>query len=206
MAADQKKTLRKMAYLVLLDESGLLMAPLLKRTWALRGQRPELQQKGKHREKVSLAVALWLSPKRDRLGLIYRTLINDYFNNKKVAEFLEVLLREIPAPLVVLWDRGNMHRGDPIRDELRRFQPRLSVEQLPPWAPMLDPVEPIFSWLKYGRLSNFAPQDAQELNAVVLTELQAIRQDQDSLRNFWHASDLPLPKPSKHGHYFCDEL
>lgn len=173
------------------------MAPLVKRTWALRGHRPELHQKGKHREKVSLAAALWLSPNRDRLGLIYRTLINHYFNNERVAKFLEVLMRELPGPLVVLWDRGNMHRGDPIREELKRFQPRLSIEQLPPWAPMLDPVEPIFSWLKYGRLSNYAPTDARELNAVVLDELRGVRHDQESLRSFWHASDLPLPKPSK---------
>ena len=206
MASYQKKTLRKMAYLVLLDESGLLMAPLVKRTWAPRGHRPELLQKGKHREKVSLAVALWLSPKRDRLGLIYRTLVNDYFNNVRVASFLEVVLRELPASLVVLWDRGNMHKGDPIRAEIERFRPRLSAEQLPPWAPMLDPVEPIFSWLKYGRLSNFAPMNARELNKTMLAELKTVRQDQESLRNFWHASDLPLPKSLKSGHYFCDEL
>jgi transposase len=195
MAPHQKKTLRKMAYLVLIDESGLLMAPLLKRTWALRGHRPELLQKGKHREKVSLAVALWLAPKRDRLGLICQTLVNDYFNNQRVASFLERLLRELPHPLVVLWDRGNMHKGDPIRDELKRFQPRLSVELLPPWAPMLDPVEPIFSWLKYGRLSNFAPMTAHELNKIVLTEMATIHQDQTRLRSFWHASALPLPRP-----------
>ena len=182
------------------------MAPLVKRTWALRGHRPELHQKGKHREKVSLAVALCLSPNRDRLRLIYRTLVNDYFNNEKVADFLEALMREIPEPLVVLWDRGNMHKGDPIREELERFKPRLNTELLPPWAPMLDPVEPIFSWLKYGRLSNFAPMNAQELNKMVLAELKTVEQDQGSLRNFWHASDLPLPKPLKTGHYFCDTL
>lgn len=186
-----------MATLVLLDESGLLMAPLVKRTWALRGHRPEIYQKGKQREKVSLAVALCLSPNRDWLRLLYRTLVNGYFNNEKIAEFLEGLMREIPTALVVLWDRGNMHKGDPIRDELKRFHPRLSIEQLPPWAPMLDPVEPVFSWLKYGRLSNFAALNAQQLNAVVKTELDAIRRDQKCLRNFWHASELPLPKPLK---------
>lgn len=197
MATDQKKTLRKMAYLVLIDESGLLMAPLVKRTWALRGDRPQLLQKGKHREKVSLAAALWLAPKRDRIGLMCQTLINEYFNNEKVASFLETLLRELPHPLVVLWDRGNMHKGDPIRAEVARFQPRLSLELLPPWAPMLDPVEPIFSWLKYGRLSNYAPANAHDLNKMVLAELATIQTDQQRLRDFWHASNLPLPKPLK---------
>jgi transposase len=170
------------------------MAPLVKRTWAFRGSRPELHQKGKHREKVSLAVALWLSPKRERLGLLYRTLENDYFNNQQVARFLEAIMREIPHPLVVLWDRGNMHKGDPIRAQMERFRPRLHLELLPPWAPMLDPVEPIFSWLKYGRLSNYAPRNAHELNQTVEEELDAIADDQDILQRLWHRSDLPLPR------------
>ncbi len=173
------------------------MAPLVRRTWAPRGHTPSLMQKGKHREKVSVAAALWLSPRRDRLGLFYRTLVNDYFNNERVAGFLEALLGALAGRLVVLWDGGTMHQGDPIRDRLERFGPRLDVERLPEWAPMLDPVEPLFSWLKYGRLCNYAPLNAAALNEAVLAELEGIRQDQERLRNFWHASDLPLPKPLK---------
>jgi hypothetical protein len=194
MATHQKKVLRQQAHLVLIDESGLLMAPLVKRTWAPRGHRPLLQQKGKHREKVSLAAALALSPQRIRLKLLYSTLVNAYFNNENVVGFLEAMMRDIPGRIVVLWDRGNMHKGDPIRAHVARFRPRMSLELLPAWAPMLDPVEPIFSWLKYGRLSNYAPANAHELNDRIRQELDAIRDDQEALFNFWHASDLPLPK------------
>ena len=194
MAANQKKTLERNAHLVLIDESGLLMAPLVKRTWALRGQRPVVKQKGKHREKVSLAVALALSPRRTHMELHCATLANAYFNNEKIVGFLTALMRAIPRSMVILWDRGNMHRGDPIRTALARFWPRLSLETLPPWAPMLDPVEPIFSWLKNGQLSNYAPENAGELQRRIHEELDAIRDDQEVLFNFWHASKLPLPK------------
>jgi transposase len=200
LAGHQKKALQQEAYLVFLDESGLLMAPLVKRTWSRRGHRPALFQKGKHREKVSLATAFWLSPTRKRLGLIYQTLANGYFNNEKVASFLGALMREIPSRLIVVWDRGNMHKGDPIRAQLERFRPRLSTEMLPPYAPMLDPVEPVFSWLKYARLSNCAPRNATELDRRIGAELDPICNDQECLRNLWHASDLPLPKPLKKRH------
>ena len=64
----------------MIDESGLLMAPLVRRTWAPRGRTPDLvQQGGGHHEKVSVAAALWLSPRRDRLGLYFKTLVNGYF-------------------------------------------------------------------------------------------------------------------------------
>ena len=44
LAAHQKKARRQEASLALIDESGLLMAPLVRRTWAPRGQTPDLDQ------------------------------------------------------------------------------------------------------------------------------------------------------------------
>jgi transposase len=177
----------------LIDESGLLMAPLVRRTWAPRGETPQLYQRGRHREKVSLAIAFWVTPHYRRLGLYYETLEDTYFNNDRVAVFIEHLMRVIPKRMIVVWDRGNMHKGDPIRGAVERFHPRLTLEILPAYAPMLDPVEPIFSWLKYSRLCNFAPANAHELNDAIVRELDNVINDQQRLRNFWHASELPLP-------------
>jgi hypothetical protein len=194
VAAHQKKARRQGAHLALIDESGLLMAPLVRRTWAPRGQPPTLEQSGAHREKVSVAAALWLSPRRDHLGLDFRTLPDGYFDNWYVAAFLEAMLRELAGRFVVVWDGGTMHKGDPIRQLTTHFADRLSLEALPPWAPMLNPVEPLWGWLKYDQLCNFAPQDAHELDGRVVAELTAIRDDQAFLRNLYHASELPLPR------------
>jgi transposase len=84
----KQKARRRGACLLLMDESGLLMAPLLRRSWALRGHPPESRYKAGHREKVSVAAALWLPPLRDRLHLASQTLVNGYFTNVEVAEFL----------------------------------------------------------------------------------------------------------------------
>lgn len=178
---------------MLIDESGLMMAPLVRRTWAPRGQTPVLHQRGKHRERVSVAAALWWSPGSDRLGLFYHTLVNAYFNNQRTAGFLEALMREIPSRMIVLWDGGPMHKGDPIREAVQRFSPRLSLERLPAYAPMLNPVERLWRWLKYGRLSNFAPQDARTLNRAIVKGLDAVEQEQSYLSSFWHTSELPWP-------------
>jgi transposase len=195
MAAHQKKARRQGAYLAVIDESGLLMAPLVRRTWALRGQTPKLAQRSGKREKVSVAAALWLSPLRDRLGLFARTLVNDYFDNWTSAAFLEALLQELPGRVVVVWDGGSMHKGDPINQLQELMAGRLSLERFPPYSPQLCPVEPSWSWLKYSQLCNYAPHDATDLDRHVVAELSAIRDDQELLRGFWHASDLPLPRP-----------
>lgn len=190
----KRKAQRRDACLVLLDESGLLMAPLRRRSWAMRGQPPQMKQKARHREKVSVVGALWLTPRRDRLNFAFHTLVNSYFSNVEVAEFLAGALQWLAEPLVVIWDSGTMHKGCPIRELLAESKGRLDVEPLPAHAPMLNPVEQVWTWLKYDRLCNFAPQDADDLNEVVIRELRPIQEDQERLRNFFHASDLPLPR------------
>jgi len=192
LAAHQKKARRQGAALVLIDESGLLMAPLVRRTWAPRGQTPALIQKSGTREKVSVLAALCLSPRRDRLDLYSQTLANGYFDNWSVSGFLEAMVRSLTGRFVVVWDGGSMHKGDPIRELEDGFGDRLSLERFPPYAPELNPIEFLWSWLKYSRLNNFAPRDAVELDERIIAELTAIQGDQMLLGSFIHASDLPL--------------
>jgi transposase len=170
------------------------MAPLVRRTGAPRGQTPEPHQKSGRREKVSVAAAVWLSPRRDRLGLFFKTLVNDYFDNWYSAAFLEALVQELSGRVVVVWDGGGTHQGDPIRDLQAVMTDRLSIEKLPPYAPTLNPAEPVWSWLKWGRLSNFAPDNATHLNERVVRELTAIQDDQEALHDLWKTSELPLPR------------
>jgi transposase len=85
------------------------------------------------------------------------------------------------------------HKGEPIRELEAHFADRLSLERLPPFAPVLNPVEALWSWLKYSRLNNFAPRDPSDLDDRVITELTAIRDDRSFLRSLFHASELPIP-------------
>jgi transposase len=188
-----KKKRRRGACIVLLDESGLLMAPLLRRSWALRGHPPRQEQKAGHREKVSVAAALWLTPLRDRLHLAFQALVNGYFSNVELAEFLSGAVQGLPGPAIVVWDRGNMHRGDPLRELVEQSQGRLDLEPLPSNSPELMPVEQLWKCLKYGRLCNFAPRDAIDLNLRVVHEMEAIGKDQRLLHSFFHLSSLPFP-------------
>jgi transposase len=183
---------------IFVDESGLLMAPLVRRTWAPRGHRPILRQRGRHREKVSVTGAFWWTPHASRqrrsLGFYFETLPDAYYNSERTAAFLTRLMREIPERIIVVWDGGNMHKGNPIREAVERFKPRLQLEKLPPYAPKINPVEQVWSWLKYGRLCNNAPRDATELNRAIRRELAGIVDDQEFLLHLWHRSDLPVPR------------
>ena len=58
-----------------------MMGPLLRRTWSPKGQTPAITQRGAQRQKVSVAAAVWLSPRRDHLGLYFHTLADGYFDS-----------------------------------------------------------------------------------------------------------------------------
>jgi hypothetical protein len=117
-----------------------------------------LTQEGGRRQKVSIAAALWLPPRR--------------------------VLKELSGRVVVVGDGGSMHEGDPIAQLQDLMADRLSLEKFPPYTPMDCPEEPLWSWLKYSRLCSYALYDASELDGCVVAEPSAIRDDQELLRGF----------------------
>jgi transposase len=177
--------------LVLIDESGFLMSPLVRRTLAPRGKTPILKTKTSHREKVSLTAALTISPRRHRLGLYWQTYPRSFVNAERSADFLRALMRRLRGPVIVVWDGGPMHKGEPIQQIQRDF-PRLSLERLPPYTPKLNPVEYLWGYLKYGPLANFTPDDVLQLNAVLRKRLDQTALSPGRLRGFFEASDLPF--------------
>jgi hypothetical protein len=166
------------------------MAPVVRRTWALRGQTPTLLQRGRHREKISLVAALWLSSDGEPKRLTYRSLVDDYFDNVAVAGFLADLIEQTSKPVTVVWDGGTMHKGEPIRQLLSQQHGRIWLERLPAYAPMLNPIEQLWSWLKYGRLSNFAPVTLTDLREAVHRELHSAQRDHNRIQSIWKACDL----------------
>ncbi len=113
---------------------------------------------GGHRKKVSVIGAVSVSPAARRVGLHLATLPDGFFNAAQVVGFLRDVLRCLRGKVVVVWDRGQNHKGPLVRAFLGRNR-RLWLEQLPAYAPELNPAEQVWCWLKYGRLANFVPAD-----------------------------------------------
>lgn len=177
---------------MIIDESGLCMAPTVRRTQAPRGQTPILKQKASHRDKVSVIAALSISPGRDHLSLYFQTHPKDWINKDKAAAFVHQLLRQVRGPVLVLWDRGSMHQGKPIEQLCQRYR-RLRIEYLPAYAPQLNPVESLWEQLKHDDLANYAPPDVPTLTAVVTERMVHHARDPDRLNSFFRQSELPWP-------------
>lgn len=144
---------------------------------------------GGHRKKVSVIGAVSVSPAARRLGLYFSTLPDGYFTAASVAAFLRDLLRHLRGKVVVVWDGGGNHKGPAIRELLKRNK-RLTLERLPAYAPDLNPVEAVWSWLKYGQLANYVPADIPGLDDEVIERLVELKLDPDLLRALWDGSEV----------------
>lgn len=194
MAGHPKKGADEQAHVVLIDESGLFLNPLVRRTWAPKGQTPILDTWGRHRDKVSVIGAVSISSVAHRLGFYFATDSDGYFTPEKVVVFLRDLLKHLRGKVIVVWDGGSNHKGPAIRKFLMRNQ-RLRLERLPAYSPDLNPVEAVWSWLKYGKLSNFIPDDVNHLDDWVVDYLIQLKFESGLLRRLWNGSELPFPTP-----------
>ena len=102
MARDRKKRAAENAQVVLIDETGVQLSPLRRRTWAKRGCRPVLRQLAGTRKKISAIAALTYSPQSLRRNLYFQTLVDGTFDSARVADFLRELLKQIPGKIIVV--------------------------------------------------------------------------------------------------------
>lgn len=159
------------------------MAPLVRRTWAPRGQTPVLPQRGRSRRKVSVIAALSLSPQRRRVRSYFGLLPDANYDGLAIRHFLQALSRHLKGPIDLVWDRLPAHRGGPAAHWLARH-PRIRVHLLPGYAPELNPVELIWGHAKMNALANFAPLDTPALCQQVEHALLDIAADPTLLRRF----------------------
>lgn len=170
-----------------MDESGFLLIPTVRRTWAPKGQTPVLYHLYKH-DRISVLSALAVSPQQRRLAL-YLQCRRHNLTGLDVRAFLTHLLRHLRGPVVLLWDRGTIHRRKEVQHFLQR-RPRLHAHYFPAYAPELNPAEYVWSQAD-AALANEAPRDVAALQRRLWCAVRRIRASQKLLWSCIYASDLP---------------
>jgi transposase len=166
-----------------------LLIPTRRRTWGPEGQTPKVPYSYKH-DRISALAVLTVSPVRHRIGL-YARFQQDNFKAVHVAPFLRQLLRHMPGPVILLWDRGQIHKG-PVIERVLGDNPRLQTEWFPKYAPELNPAEQVWNEFK-GRTANSLPIDKQDIRNSLHANKRRVCRSQDKLRSLILASKLPAP-------------
>lgn len=173
-----------------MDESGFLLIPTVRRTWGPKGCTPLLYHRYR-RDRLSVISGLAMSPRNRRLALYLQCRARN-LTGLEIRAFLHHLLRHLRGPVVLLWDRGPIHRRQEVQDFLHHH-PRLHVFPFPAYAPELNPAE--FVWTQAdGRLANGAPEDVAALYRNLRRAVRRIRGSQKLLWSCIYASDLPWRK------------
>ena len=152
------------------DESAFYLLPLAVRTWAPAGQTPVLRVPLTH-DHLSVISGITLT------GELYLDLQEHAYDAAGVVGFLQALLDQIVGHVTVIWDGAPIHRSQVIKAFLRDGAAhRLHLEQLPGYAPDLNPDEGIWNYLKRVELANVCCHDLAELTKQVRIAERRLRE------------------------------
>ncbi len=179
------------AYLAFVDESGFLLEPLLRKTFAPRGCTPVSKITDPH-ERISAIGAMTISPGYRHYGFAFHLLDdNANFQGESVAHFVGKLHSRISGPITMLWDSYVIHCAAAVQEYCSRHR-ELVVEPFPAYALKLNPVDEVRCYVKYGRLPNFTPPNLAELRRRVTAELSRVQERPSLLRALFQRTRLKL--------------
>lgn len=158
-----------------------------RRTWAPRGCTPE-QRSWDRRDRLSVIGAVTLSPTRSRVGA-YFGVQRENVRTDDAVDFLRRLRKKLQRPLIVVWNRWNVHRAKRI---VAAGWKGIEFELLPAYAPELNPVEAMWSHAKYSDLANDVPDDVEELNVAVHDSLDQQARHLSLKRSYFKTAQLRI--------------
>jgi transposase len=170
VAFPQKGALKEGRTIVFADQSGFYLLPMVVRTYAPVGQTPILKENLTRESSLSYECH---HPRRQAL--------NDgagacLLKGDDVVRFLKHLLRQIEGKLLLIWDGSPIHRGGAVKDFLSSgASRRLKLEQLPGYAPDLNPDEGVWKHLKYVELKNLCCESLAELKVELRKAKERLR-------------------------------
>jgi transposase len=155
------------------DQSGFYLLPAVVRSYAPVGQTPVLKEE-LSRDHLSVISAISLE------GKLYMIEQERSFKGEDVVHFLRHLLRQVPGKLLVVWDGSPIHRGRAVKDFLSSGAARrVQLEQLPGYAPDLNPDEGVWKHLKCVELKNLCCQSLSELKVELRKAKERLRHKRD---------------------------
>lgn len=163
--------------LVFVDEAGFYLLPAAVRTYAPRGETPELRYR--YWDHLSVISAITSH------GELYTMTQEESFRGPTIVRFLKHLLQYIPGKLLVVWDRLPAHRSQVVKDFLREGGTRrIYLAQLPSYAPDLNPDEGVWNYLKRVELKNVCCHNLRELRTELRKAIARLRYKTEVVQGF----------------------
>ena len=144
------------------DESRFGQQGTNTNVWATKGSRPTAVRQTEYEYLWVLGAAC---PETGHA----EGLLSPQLNTKIINTFLELFSQSIPdgEHAVMIWDGAGFHRAKSLR-----VPENITVVELPPYSPELNPIENLWHYLKSHFWSNRAYADYEELEAAAMQAWQ----------------------------------
>ena len=172
------------------DEAGFYQLPAAVRTWAPQGETPELRAPlnyGQpfdhlgHRAGISGAA---------QAGKLYMLAREQPTDGKEVVSFLRHVLREVSGKPAI-HRRTSSSPGKAADGFLREgASRRLHLEQLPGYAPDLNPDEGVWNYLKNVEMKNLCCQGLDHLKTELRKAKEQLRHKTQIIKRFFREVGL----------------
>jgi transposase len=182
---------RTRAWIVFEDESGAMLAPPVRGTWARRGRRVWLHCSYAPHRRVSMAA--FACYRAGRLPKLFYALIPDAsFTENEFGPLITALCEALGGGRVILvWDRLPGHYTScKTKQFIAENTTWLSVEPLPGYAPELNPVEQAWAWVKNGPLAQYCAPTLADLTDAAGRALDRLRKQPELLTPFLRHTGL----------------
>ena len=151
------------------DEAGFQLLSALVRTYAPCGHTPILSAPLSY-DRLSVMGAI------SNAGHLLTWTQDRPVKGPDLVRFLKHVLTTIAGKILLVWDGLPAHRSQPVKDFLATpAAKRLTLLQLPPYAPELNPQEGIWRYLKYVELANLCCRDLDQLRLELRRAIQRVR-------------------------------
>jgi len=173
-----KKARQQGQTIVWVDEAGFYLLAGVVRTYAPRGQTPILHAP-LTRDHLSAISGITAQ------GRLLMMVQEQAFDGVAVVRFLKHLLHCIAGKVLIIWDGAPIHRDRAVKGFLAtEAAGRLQLEQLPAYAPDLNPDEGVWDYLKGVELRNVSCHDLKELHHALLLAAARLRRKPALIRGF----------------------
>jgi transposase len=166
------------AILYFQDESNVSLTAFLGKTWAFRGQTPQVSVTGQ-RGGVTAMSAL------SGQGRLLFRLFSQRIASAEVIYFLGQMLRHHPRRhLVVVMDQAPPHVSQKTKDYIDS-QRRLHIHYLPKYSPDWNPDEKVWNHLKHHELKGHQAKTKEELRTLTQRKLATMSRNPSLLRGLF---------------------
>jgi len=128
---------------------------------------------------------------RKRVARVFVSFVRHSFKADDVLRFVKHLARHIRGRVTLVWDNLQAHKSQKLRRWINCHR-RFRLVYLPAYAPELNPVEGLWSWLKTHHLGNVCADTLEPVVALAREGTKIARRRPPLLWSFLRKAGLSL--------------